>query len=87
MKTPITKNAEGEKTMIKWEYKTEYINEYSLTEKQEKTLNDLGKEGWEMISLIKSSGGPTNRSYFQAFFKRPIDQPSAITQEPTHVQA
>jgi hypothetical protein len=41
---------ERERAMQKWEYKT-VLCEY---EKAEKSLNDAGSEGWELVTMISS---------------------------------
>ena len=45
--------------MKKWEYKFVFLVE----EKHENQLNELGKKGWELISVVYSVG---------AYFKREI---------------
>jgi hypothetical protein len=49
--------------MKKWEYKVLVMN----TEKEEEKMNELGKEGWKLVSVRHSPIGL--HSYY---FKRPL---------------
>lgn len=40
--------------MVKWEYKIVTIDDYTKTnEENEEILNGLGKEGWELVAIIR----------------------------------
>jgi len=47
--------------MQKWEYKW-------VQEPDDKTLNALGAQGWELVTVVNTSGSGILRAYF----KRPI---------------
>lgn len=53
--------------MTKWEYKVVSFETFGLlgglieTKEIEETLNDLGKEGWELISAYATVGGSSSR--------------------------
>jgi hypothetical protein len=49
----------------KWEYKTET---------QRDTLNDLGKEGWELVAVVQTVRGSAGLGE-RLYFKRPIAGP------------
>jgi hypothetical protein len=54
--------------MDKWEYGVERLNvsgEIAIRD-AEKQLNDSGREGWELVSVVPSTGG------YLLFFKRPV---------------
>lgn len=51
---------------MKWEYKT-YESSYPEPEFK---LNELGREGWELVSVIISQSERLDSYFF--YFKRPI---------------
>ena len=64
---------------IKWEYKQQVIRAYNIEEK-EKLFNDLGDQGWELVS-IRLEG---TENYDCAWFKRrkmSEDGPQSIFEE------
>ena len=52
----------------KWEYRVEEIDLVAIPD-VESFLNDIGGEGWELVSVSLSVGGVTSHNI--AFFKRP----------------
>jgi hypothetical protein len=53
---------------MKWEYRVEEIDLVAIPD-AESFLNDIGGEGWELVSVALSVGGVTSHNI--AFFKRP----------------
>jgi len=51
---------------VKWEYMDRHI--VNATDDDWKVLNELGSEGWEMVS------GVYNAKIFSFFFKRPVKE-------------
>lgn len=54
--------------MIKWQYKVVYRSHLS-----EVTLNALGAEGWELLSVVFHSSSPS-ADYNNYYFKRQITE-------------
>ena len=64
--------------MKKWEYLAEQVNAYKEPEvllwAGAETINDLGKEGWELVSAVKiKSDGQRNCDFVCLYFKREIE--------------
>jgi hypothetical protein len=61
--------------MIKWEYKRVYYNVDNDSEKKfdygKSSLESLGEDGWELVSVIGNKYGQPSQFYF----KRPIEEP------------
>lgn len=54
--------------MQRWEYKIKHLHiERDGLIEVEKYLNQLGKEGWELIALVPDFAGGAD-----AYFKRPV---------------
>ena len=55
----------------KWEYKWEVYKPLVLEDKTyfERFLNDRGKDGWELVSVIINH---TNDRFRECYFKRPL---------------
>lgn len=64
---------------MKWEYKTIKVEGTLKTLFIGKTLdleddfNKLGKEGWELITVIGLAAGGSTQTGLQAIFKRPLE--------------
>jgi len=54
----------------RWEYRVETLNLSGGEYARSSTLNSLGKEGWELVSVVYS---PSNGA--QGFLKRRIKNP------------
>lgn len=54
--------------MKSWEYKFDRIGGYDLS--LEKTLNEHGRDGWELVSVVYLENGP--HSTYRLIFKREI---------------
>jgi len=61
--------------MTKWEYKTESRPE-GLPEDEEHALNEMGREGWELLAVTVSKGagmsGDYKPNYLRLYWKRRI---------------
>lgn len=56
--------------MIQWEYK----NIYGSLHLDDNTLNEIGSEGWELITIMfRYESGP-KLNYYNYYFKRPLKQ-------------
>ena len=65
--------------MTKWEYKIvilpgEGIRRVRPPEEAEDTLNELGREGWEVVSVTTSSVGFGSTADFVWLCKRPLEE-------------
>ena len=56
---------------LKWEYTTMEIQpkDYSSS-KQGETIDELGEQGWELVTILSYSGTQIERNFGLAFFKR-----------------
>jgi len=53
--------------IVKWEYKVVYLDQRAeAKDKTLSTLNELGREGWELVTLFLGAG------HNPAYFKRRI---------------
>ena len=54
----------------KWEYKLKRFEPYNIGEgtNLEIVSNSMGKDGWELVSVIID---PTNNNFRECYFKRP----------------
>jgi hypothetical protein len=59
--------------MTKWEYRVR-VNERGVD-----VLNDLGKQGWELIAVSPSSG--SDYASLILFFKRPLEPEFGMPEE------
>ncbi len=60
---------------VQWEYRVETFGSFFRSPKDEaleSTLDEWGVEGWEVISVFKSSGGGSEKITVVA--KRPLSQ-------------
>ena len=64
--------------MTKWEYKivkimmTRYVQSDLKTDEVEQALNNLGKEGWEVVNIFDLNMKDGKSSYVIASLKRPL---------------
>ncbi len=62
--SPAQEKAKGaDAPMAKWEYKVIDPGPVRLRDKWEKTLNDLGAEGWEVVGPVASVNGANASVY------------------------
>jgi hypothetical protein len=56
---------------MRWEYKQHGLR----SQNAEEEMNNLGSEGWELVSTILDGvGGFGSRPMVVAFFKRPVEE-------------
>jgi hypothetical protein len=53
------------KAQTQWEYKVVSIRKYITERKVESIMNDLGEQGWEMVSIFVRSGFMVDTYYFK----------------------
>jgi hypothetical protein len=59
--------------MPQWEYTIQSISDLSFSS----DMNNLGKQGWEMVFARRATSGPSYDTEFnyEAIFKRPLMPP------------
>jgi len=57
--------------MKKFEYCVGGLSGSSTPEERQKTLNDMGKDGWELVSVFRDSA---INSYIMFYFKKEIEE-------------
>lgn len=55
--------------MIQWEYKISYSERYTV-----ERLDEIGAEGWELVSVVFKHTSAAGNDYFTYYFKRPKQQ-------------
>jgi len=60
------------KAQTVWEYRYEYLKTRTDDVDIEVMLNDLGSQGWELVTVVFGSGSiPSDATIHGYFFKRP----------------
>ncbi len=62
---------------MRWEYKRQIVD-VALSEIDEEPLDELGKAGWEIFSIVALEGNP---KIHIAYAKRPIVEKKKVTKE------